>query len=164
VEHCGQKGLNVGILDTPSFRGRSAARLDAKGRLRIPAKFREVLQKQPYTDALIVSQYGDCLVAYPPEKWDAIEAKVLHLSQVHPEHRSFVRRFISGAEKCDFDNQGRILIPPLLRTDARLDQEVILVGMLENFEIWDKGTYDLQVERDKQNEQKIMETIAISGL
>jgi MraZ protein len=155
----------VGILDSPSFRGRSAARLDAKGRIRIPAKFREVLQSQ-YTDALVISQYEECLVAYPPEKWDEMEAKLaLHLSQLHPDHRSFVRRFISGAEKCDFDNQGRILIPPLLREDAHLDQEVIIVGMLANFEIWNKGTYDLQVMRDKQNEQKIMETIAaISGL
>jgi len=153
----------VGILDSPNFRGRSTARLDAKGRLRIPAKFREVLQNH-YTDALIISQYGECLVAYPPEKWDEMEAKTLELSQVRHEHRSFVRLFISGAEICEFDNQGRILIPPLLREDANLEQEVILVGMLENFKIWDKGTYDLQVMRDKQNEQKIMETIAISGL
>ena len=153
----------MGILDTPGFRGRSAARLDAKGRLRVPTKFREILQNH-YTDALIVSQYAGCLVAYPPEKWDEIEAKALHLSQVHPEHRSFVRRFISGAEKCEFDNQGRILIPPLLREDAHLDQEVIIVGMLANFEIWNKATYDLQVVRDKQNEQMIMETIANSGL
>jgi MraZ protein len=120
--------------------------------------------KENYTDALIVSQYGDCLIAYPPEKWDEIEAKALHLSQVHPEHRSFVRRFISGAEICGFDHQGRMLIPPLLREDAHLDQEVVLVGMLANFEIWDKATYDLQVARDKENERQIMETIAISGL
>ena len=161
--NCGRKGQKVGILDSPNFRGRSAARLDAKGRLRIPAKFREVLQNH-YTDALIVSQYEECLVAYPPEKWDEIEAKALNLSQVHPEHRSFVRRFISGAEKCEFDSQGRVLIPPLLREDAHLDQELILVGMLANFEIWDKGTYDLQVVRDKENERKIMETIAPFGL
>ncbi len=153
----------MGSASKPRFRGRSVARLDAKGRLRIPTKFREVLQKQP-TDALILSQYGECLVAYPPERWDEIEAKALELSQVHPEHRSFLRRFISGAEECEFDNQGRILIPPLLREDAHLNQELVLVGMLSNFEIWDKSTYDLQVERDKQNEQKVMETIAITGL
>ncbi len=152
----------MGILDTPGFRGRSAARLDAKGRLRVPAKFREVLQKH-YTDALIVSQYGDCLVAYPPEKWDDIEAKALNLSQFNPEHRSFLR-LISGAEKCEFDNQGRILIPPLLREDAHMDQEVIVAGMLANFEIWDKGAWVQQLQRDKQNEQKIMETISLSGL
>jgi MraZ protein len=153
----------VGSASKPRFRGRSIARLDAKGRLRISLKFREVLQKH-FTDALILSQYGECLVAYPPEQWDEIEAKALHLSQVHPEHRSFLRRFISGAEECEFDNQGRILIPPLLREDAHLTSEVALVGMLTNFEIWDKSTYDLQVERDKQNEQKVMETIAITGL
>jgi MraZ protein len=161
---CGLGREKVGILDSPNFRGRSAAKLDAKGRLRIPGKFREVLQTHHKTNALIISQYGECLVAYPPEKWDEMEAKALHLSQVHPEHRSFVRRFISGAERCDFDNQGRILIPPLLREDAKLNQTVIIVGMLVNFEIWDKDTYDLQAKRDKQNEQKIMETIAISGL
>ncbi len=153
----------MGILDSPNFRGRSAARLDAKGRLRIPAKFREVLQNH-YTDSLIISQYGECLVAYPPEKWDEVEAKALDLSQVHHEHRSFVRRFISGAEKCEFDSQGRILIPPLLREDAHLDQEVIIVGMLRNLEIWNKDTYDLQAVRDKENEQKVMETIASFGL
>jgi MraZ protein len=94
VENCGKKGRKVGILDSPNFRGRSAARLDAKGRLRIPAKFREVLQKH-YTDALFISQYGECLVAYPPEKWDEMEAKALNLSQIHPDHRSFVRHVIS---------------------------------------------------------------------
>ena len=64
----------MGIMDSPKFRGRTATRLDAKGRLRIPAKFREVLQKH-YTDALIVSKREECLVAFPPEKWDDLEAK-----------------------------------------------------------------------------------------
>jgi len=151
------------VGNNPRFRGRSTARLDSKGRLRIPTKFREILQ-QHNSDVLTLSQYGECLVAYPPKQWEEIEAKALHLSQVHPEHRSFLRRFISGAEDCEVDNQGRILIPPLLRKDAHLDQELMLVGMLSNFEIWDKSTYDLQIERDRQNEQKVMETIAITGL
>jgi MraZ protein len=153
----------VGILDSPNFRGRSTARLDNKGRLRIPTKFREVLQHH-YTDALVISRREECLVAYPPEKWDEMEAKALkHLSLVHPDHRSFVRLAISGAEICEFDSQGRILIPPLLREDAQIEQEVIIVGMLGSFEIWAKAAYDLQVVRDKQNEHKIMEDIANSG-
>lgn len=153
----------MAILDSPKFRGRSAARLDAKGRLRIPAKFREVLQKH-YTDALIVSKREECLVAFPPEKWDEMEAKATDLSQFNSDHRAFVRHFISGAEICEFDTQGRILIPPMLREEVRLDQEVILIGMLTSFEIWGKSAYDLQVARDKENEAKIMETIAVSGL
>jgi MraZ protein len=153
----------VGILNTPKFRGRSSAKLDAKGRLRIPAKFREVLQKH-YSDALVLSRQEECLVAYPPEKWDEMEAKTDNLSQFNPAHRSFVRRFISGAEVCEFDAQGRILIPPMLREDAHLDQEVILVGMLSTFEIWSKAAYEIQAARDSENEPKIMETIATSGL
>ena len=88
----------------------------------------------------------------------------MHLSQVNPNHRSFVRRFISGAEKCEFDSQGRVLIPPLLREEAHIDQEVILAGMLDTFEIWDKEAWVQQLEEDKQNEQKIMEAIAQTGL
>ncbi len=154
----------MGSEDKPRFRGRSLTKLDAKGRLRIPVKFREVLQKH-YTDSLIVSQFSNCLVAHPPEQWEKIEANALdNLSQFHPDHRAFVRGYISGAEDCEFDSQGRILIPPMLREDAHLDQDVVIVGMLSNFEIWDKSAYELQVKQDRQNEQKTMETIAVTGL
>ncbi len=153
----------MGILESPNFRGRSAARLDAKGRLRIPAKFREILQKH-YTDVLVVSKQPDYLVAYPPEKWDEMEGKARNLSQFNPQHRSFVRHFISGAEICEFDTQGRILIPPLLREDAHLEQDVILVGALSSFEIWDKAAYDRQVAQDSENEPNITKIASESGL
>jgi MraZ protein len=152
----------VDILNKPFFRGRSVHRLDTKGRLRIPTKFREVLQNH-YTDALVLAQLGSFLVAYPPEKWDEIESKASGLSQVNPEHRAFLR-FLSSAELCEFDNQGRILIPPMLREDSGMDQEVVLAGVLTNFEIWDKGAWDKQAEQDMQNYPKIMETIASAGL
>jgi MraZ protein len=155
--------VETAILQSPKFRGRSAARIDAKGRLRISTKFREVLQKH-YTDALFVSRMGECLVAYPPEKWDEIETKAMNLSEIHPDHRSFVRRFISGVEQCEFDSQGRILIPPMLREDARLNQEVVMVGMLSCFEIWDKTAYEKQDAKDRENEARIMESISSIGL
>ena len=155
--------MEKSILESPKFRGRSAAKVDAKGRLRIPAKFREILQKH-FTDALFISRKGDCLVAYPPEKWEEIENKASNLSEVHPDHRSFIRRFVSGAEPCDFDGQGRILIPPMLRDDAHIDQEVVVVGMLTCFEVWDKTAYELQDARDRENEPRIMESVAGIGL
>ncbi len=153
----------MGILGKPYFRGQSLHRLDAKGRLRIPTKFREVLQNH-YTDALIVTLMGECLVAYPPEIWDKIESKVLDFSQVDPQQRAFMRYFISRAEECGFDNQGRVLIPPFLREKARLDQEVLLAGVLTSFEIWDKATWDRNLDLDRDSYQKIMEHIAGSGL
>lgn len=153
----------MGILGKPYFRGQSVHRLDTKGRLRIPTKFREVLQNH-YTDGLIVTQMGDCLVAYPPEIWEKMEAKALEFSQVHPQQRAFMRYFISSAVECEFDNQGRILIPPILRERARLDQEILLAGILTSFEIWDKASFDRHLEWNRDEFQQIMENIASTGL
>jgi MraZ protein len=162
VGESGDKGAKVGILDKPYFRGQSVSKLDAKGRLRIPTKFREVL-RQHYTDALIVSILGGCLVAYPPEVWEErIESKVENFSPVDPQQREFMRYFISSAEECAFDNQGRILIPPLLRTRAKVGQEVILVGLLNSFEIWDVKAWNAQLDWDPEKHQRIMEKMASS--
>lgn len=152
------------MLKKPSFRGQSIHRLDSKGRLRIPTKFREVLQKS-YTDALIVSIFGNCLVAYPPEVWEEeIESRVRNFSQVDPEHRDFKRIFISAAEECEFDNQGRILLPPFLRESANLEQEVVLVGMLESFEIWGKSAWAQFMAENRGREREIMSKAAGAGL
>jgi len=154
----------VGILNKPSFRGRSVQRLDSKGRLRIPTKFREVLQKH-FTDALILAQFGEYIAAYPPKTWEEmIESKAANLSEVLPEHRSFLRSYVASAEECEFDKQGRILIPPVLRDQVGLGQDLMLAGVLTNFEIWDKAAWDKQAERDKRDHQKIMESIAAAGL
>jgi MraZ protein len=137
--------------------------LDAKGRIRIPSRFRDVLQSS-YTDALIVTVLRDCLVAYPPEVWEKIEAKVLEFSEVQPQHRAFVRYFISGATECTFDKQGRILIPPVLRKQGALEHEVLMAGMLTGFEIWNKQRWDDQMEWSRENFQHISEEIANLGL
>lgn len=160
---CGDLGEKVAILTKPYFRGQSIHRLDAKGRLRVPTKFREVLQKN-FTDALIITQWGPCLVAFPPELWDRIEEKAASFSLVDPKQQNFKRYFISSAEECPFDNQGRILIPPVLREHAGLGQEVFLAGTLNCFEIWDKGRWDKQMELNRENHQEIMETMATMGL
>lgn len=153
----------MGILNSPYFRGQSVHRLDAKGRLRIPAKFREVLQAH-YSDALVVTTMDECLVAYPPEIWEKIESKVLEFSQVQPQQRAFMRYFVSSAEECEFDNQGRILIPPLLRERADLDHEVLLAGVLTSFEIWNRANWEKHIGWSKAQYQQIMESIANTGL
>jgi MraZ protein len=163
VVKSGNKGAKVGILGKPYFRGQSINRLDSKGRLRIPTKFREVLQNH-YTDALIITTMDKCLVAYPPELWDTIETRILSFSQVQPEQRNFVRIFISGAVECEFDNQGRILIPPVLRERAKLEGEVLLAGMLTSFEIWNKEVWDRQMEWNTEHYQQIATHIADIGL
>lgn len=154
----------MGVLNKPYFRGQSVNRLDAKGRLRIPTKFREVLVNH-YSDALIITMLEECLVAYPPEIWERIETKVESFSQVDPQQRAFMRLFISGAEECEFDNQGRILIPPVLREKAALGQdEIVLAGMLTSFEIWNKTAWENHTRWDVEQYQQIMGIVAGTGL
>lgn len=154
----------MGDSDKPRFRGHTIHRLDAKGRLRIPTKFRDILHNH-YTDVLVITQMGECLVAYPSEIWDKIETKALELSQVQQEHRDFMRYFVSTAEECGLDNQGRVLISPLFREKAGLDQDILLVGMLTNFEIWNKSRWDKRMDWTPERHQKVMEvTAAATGI
>ena len=153
----------MGKLNKPYFRGQSVHRSDAKGRLRIPTKFRDVLQNH-YSDALVITMMEECLVAYPPEIWEKIESKVESFSQVDPQQRAFMRFFISSAEECEFDNQGRILIPPVLRERVPLGEEIILAGMLTSFEIWNKSAWDRHTRWDSEQYQQIMGFVAGTGL
>lgn len=159
----GDEGGKVGVLKKPYFRGQYFPKLDGKGRLRIPNKFRDILVSN-YTDALIITTMNECLIAFPPEVWEKIEAKALEFSVVQPQQRAFMRYFISSAVECEFDNQGRVLIPPYLREKAGLDQEVVLAGMLTSFEIWDKAAWEKQTDWNKDNYQQIAEQIANFGL
>lgn len=153
----------MGKSGKPYFRGQSLHQLDTKGRIRVPIKFREVLQKH-YTDALVITMMRDCLVAYPPEIWEKIENKALELSQVQPQQRAFLRYFISSAVECEFDRQGRILIPVLLREKADLEREVLLAGMLTSFEIWNREAWEKQMQWSKENYRQIAEEMAGFGL
>ncbi len=162
VAESGKKGSKVVTLEKSYFRGQSIARLDAKGRLRVPTKFRDVLQVRQ-SDALIITRLDKCLVAYPIDYWQQIENKVLGLSQIQPQHRTFIRHFISGAEECEFDGQGRILIPPLLREKVQLGQEVLLAGMLSSFEIWNRDAWEKHSEWGSDHFLEIALDIANTG-
>lgn len=153
----------MGASGNSLFRGQSLHYLDDKGRLRIPTRFRDVLQKA-YSDSLVLTMMGDCLVAYPPEVWQKIEEKALELSQIQPQQRSFVRYVVSSAVECEFDKQGRILIPPVLRENVGMEKEAFLAGMLTTFEIWAKSKWDEQLRWSKANFQQMAEEIANYGL
>ncbi len=123
------------------FRGRFEHIIDSKGRVSIPAKFRELIVEK-YDDRLILTNFDRCLVAYPYEEWKVLEERVSSLSMVKKEVKSFQRFFISGATECPIDKLGRILIPPTLRDHAQLEKSVVFAGMLKKFEIWSKERWD----------------------
>ena len=134
------------------FRGSSFHNLDPKGRLIVPARFRDVL-KQSSVDGLMVSAMDGALSCYTFEEWRKIEQRILNLVVKSENMRRFRRIFVGGAHECMLDKQGRILIPPSLRQQAGLEKEVVLVGVLDHFEVWAKGSW-AQEDKKLQNAMK----------
>ena len=132
--------------------------LDTKGRLIIPAKFREVLGEE-----FVVSKGMDgCLFVYANDDWNAFEQKLTSLPLINKEARQFARFFLAGAATVEVDKQGRILLPASLRTHVGIDKDVVLAGMMERIEIWDKDRWEQATNIDDMNE--IAEMMAERGL
>ena len=141
---------NSNKSSTSRFRSRSEHTLDSKGRLNIPTRFRDVLQGH-YQEKLMVTNWHKCLKAFPAKVWEQIETTLLVQGKKQPRMDSFRRYIISGVADCTLDKQGRILLPPTLRTDFDLKKDVVLNGMLDHFEIWDKTAWE---EERKQTRDK----------
>lgn len=108
--------------------------IDAKGRLIIPAKFREALGEE----FVLTKGLDGCLSIYPMDEWKIFEEKLKVLPLTDKNARAFVRFFVAGATSCELDRQGRILVPGTLREFAGLEKEVVLTGNLTRIEVWSK--------------------------
>lgn len=130
------------------FMGEYNHTIDAKGRLIIPSKFREVLG-----DEFVVTKGMDgCLFVFDNKEWQAFEEKLHTLPMMDKEARQFTRYFLAGAASVEVDKQGRILIPSVLREFAELDKEVVLVGVASRIEIWSKQRWEETSEYDDMEE------------
>lgn len=125
------------------FRGSSYHTIDPKGRIIIPSRFREPLKNGDGSSAM-VSKFDGGLVAYALDEWEKVEQKILSLAQTSDNMRRFRRVFIGGAFECRCDKQDRILIPPSLRDYALLKKEIVMVGVLNKFEIWSRERWDAE--------------------
>jgi MraZ protein len=147
------------------FRGSSYHTIDAKGRIMLPPRFRDIIRLSDINAVMITGMDGG-LVAYTLYAWKDIEAKFEALSKTSDPMRRFRRFFIGHASKCALDKQGRILIPQTLRDYAGLEKETVLVGVLKNFEIWSKSRLEEQnalIDADMQKED-VRDEIANLGL
>ena len=126
------------------FMGEYSHNVDAKGRLIVPAKFREQLG-----DQFVVTKGVDgCLYVYSQEEWKRIEESLREKPLTSKDARKFMRFFFAGAANCEVDKQGRILIPPVLREFADLQKDIVSVGVLNRIEIWSKEKWEDASEYD----------------
>ncbi|MFO7839290.1 MAG: division/cell wall cluster transcriptional repressor MraZ [Desulfosalsimonadaceae bacterium] len=148
------------------FRGSSNHNIDTKGRLIIPVRFREILQTKK-EQALMVTRLDKALFAYPVDEWEKIEERIHSLAEKSEAMRRFRRVFIGAVQHCPVDRQGRILIPPELRNYARLQKEIVLVGVLDHFEIWSRQRWEeenLKLEEEDMQDEEVQSEIAKLGL
>ena len=124
------------------FRGRYDHTIDGKGRLSIPAKFREWLAANGENQLIVTNFIVDgmrCLDVYPMDEWIKFEEEVRKRPKFDSRMVLFQNYYLGGACECALDTHGRILIPPVLRKYADLKRDVALVSALEKFRIWDQS-------------------------
>lgn len=134
--------------------------IDEKGRLIIPAKFRESLGEK----FVITRGMDGCLFGYPQSEWDKLEQKLQQLPLTKKDARAFVRFFYSAATECEFDKQGRISIPRSLREHAALAKKCVVVGVSNRFEVWAQQRWDDFSSEAEGNFDEIAENMIDFGL
>lgn len=127
------------------FRGNNPINLDVKGRLAIPARYRDGLMVQCNGCLVATIDIQDkCLFVYPLPEWEKIEAQISELPTFNPSTRRLQRLLIGHARELELDGSGRVLIPPELRAYADIDKKTMLVGQGRRFELWDLDNWNSQ--------------------
>lgn len=142
------------------FMGEYQHSLDTKGRLIIPAKFREQLG----AEAVMTRGLDNCLFLFPQSEWEILEEKLKSLPLTKATARQFVRFFFSGATESDLDKQGRIIVPQNLRGYAEIDKDVTVIGVSNRIEIWSKDRWTHYMDEAEQSYEEIAENIVELGI
>jgi MraZ protein len=128
-------------MEASLFRGINPLSLDDKGRMAMPAKYRDYLKGFCAGQLVLTIDRDRCLLIYPLPVWEEVEQKLTQLSSTNRQARGFKRLLLGHAEDCQMDKQGRILISIPLREFAALNKRVVLVGQGNKFELWDEQTW-----------------------
>lgn len=141
------------------FIGQYNHNIDDKGRVALPVKFRTELKK-----AVVTKGLDNCLFVYPKKEWDRMAEKLAALSVSKSNTRAFSRLMLAGAVEVEFDKQGRIILPEYLRNFANLKKEVVIAGLYNRLEIWDKDAWLKYQQEMEKNSNEIAENLNELGV
>ena len=128
------------------FRGNHPTRVDEKGRLKVPAEFKRVIDEKYAQKFYITSQDGNIAQVYPFEEWERIEQKLAALSTFNQTKKKFLTRTNYYGQVVEMDGQGRLLIPQILRESAQIRGEVAVLGNLTYLEVRNLGALDKEIK------------------
>ena len=138
MEQSGPKGL----------RGSAPARIDDKGRLKVPTIFRGVIHDQPGPDVFVTSLTGECVRIYPLQVWLGVEERLSRMPNQHPARQKFLDRVNYYGQMGELDQQGRVSIPPHLRESASIVGDVRVVGRIDHIEVWNEDRFVQKLQRE----------------
>jgi len=142
------------------FMGEYHHTMDDKGRIIMPAKFRENLGE----NFVVTRGLDNCLFVYPFEEWQSMEGKLTKLPLTRQDARAFVRFFLSGAVDCEFDKQGRISIPSNLREHSHIVKDVVIIGVANRLELWSKERWEKYIQIAEESYEEIAEKMEELGI
>lgn len=137
------------------FMGEFQHNIDIKGRIIVPAKFRDGLGER----FVVTRGLDKCLFAYPMDEWQILEEKLKKLPLTKKDARAFTRFFFSGAIECEIDKQGRINIPQPLRNYASLDKECVVIGVSNRIEFWASDSWNEYFDDSEESFAEIAENL-----
>lgn len=142
------------------FMGEYQHNIDAKGRVIVPSKLREDLGSK----FVVTRGLDKCLFIYDEKRWTDIVEKLKALPWTDPDVRRFARFFTAGAIECVLDNQGRIVIPQNLREHAKLDKQIVSIGVVDRVEIWNKEMWESYNDEENFVDNELAEKMAALGI
>ena len=136
--------------------GECNCKVDNKGRMMLPSKFRDELGKQ---ECVITRGLDNCIELIPIEEWKNIEDKLKKLQTTNSKHRAYQRFVMSAATKTEFDNQGRLNIPTSLMEHAQIDKKIIVTGMNDKIEIWSEESWKKYIQNTGESIEDLVDEI-----
>jgi len=142
------------------FQGINDLNLDAKGRMSLPARYRESIQENCGGSLVITVDVDRCLLIYPKTEWVVIQKKLMQLPSMDRQVRRMQRLMNGHATECEVDANHRVLLPPPLRKYAGLEKHAVLIGQGNKFELWDQDTWEKMREKWIKEESKLSDISA----
>lgn len=138
------------------FMGTTYNSIDEKNRMIVPSKLRAGLG----TRCILTKGLDKCLYIYTSEDWDKQMDKIAKLPESDPKVRAFIRHFCANAAECEFDKQGRIVIPPVLKAYANIEKELVTMGAMSKIEVWAKDVWESPENDSKMESEDFANALA----
>jgi MraZ protein len=142
-----------------SFKGSFSYSIDNKGRINIPAKLRKYVSPEANDTFVITRGFEQCVFIYPLDEWNTLEQSIRQLSTTDPKHRFYMRTLLDKAAESQLDAQARIVIPKDLLDFAKLEADVLIIGVLEHIEVWNPKVYDEYQKAQSESYEGVAQSV-----